>query len=191
MLDRPGTSHSDRVLFSEGASRSDHCVRLHCLKQIDLSPCTGLKVFGCSLSSFTSLDVSCCPLLSVLDVSWSMRLEHLCTNNCNKLVEFRSETCLSLRHMPAGTERTGSHAYVCRLALWTHIAYSGLSSRMQRHTKKPACLTAAAQKHRQQARLLHHKPLAMGASLRLHILPAAEAEAAVALSLAAASVRAA
>lgn len=55
----------------------------------------------------------------------------------------------------------------------------------------PACLTAAAQKHRQQARSLHHIPLAMGASLRLHILPAAEAEAAAALSLAAASVRAA
>lgn len=63
------------------------------LQQLDLSSCQNLTLLKCGRTGMESLDVSCCPLLTWLDVRKSRRLQTLCTRDCNRLLTVRSESC--------------------------------------------------------------------------------------------------
>lgn len=67
-----------------------------CLKQLNLLSCNNLTRLKCGRTGLESLDVSCCPNLSWLDVRKSRRLQTLCTRDCNQLLNVRSEGCSRL-----------------------------------------------------------------------------------------------
>lgn len=68
-----------------------HCENFLQLAKLDISQCVGLKVLKCTGSGIKSLDVSCCPLLTSLDVSRSGWLRALCIKKCTKLVHIVSK----------------------------------------------------------------------------------------------------
>lgn len=63
------------------------------LAELDVTSCTDLRELRYSRSSLRRLDVSCCPLLSHLDVSGSKMLMELCTAGCERLTCFKISRC--------------------------------------------------------------------------------------------------
>lgn len=67
--------------------------RLDNQRELDLSlhMCKALKHLKCVYTGIRSLDVSCCPLLTHLDVSSSVHLQKICTRGCLHLLNIKSD----------------------------------------------------------------------------------------------------
>lgn len=72
-----------------------HFENIAALEELDLSPCTALTDLVCIRSSVHTLDVSCCPLLTSLDVTGSLELQRM-IRNPNSLMHIASEGCPQL-----------------------------------------------------------------------------------------------
>lgn len=72
------------------------------MRELDLSPCSGLASLICIWTGIKSLDVSCCPGLAMLDVKHSHFLERLVTGRHDVMKDVSLEDCPMLRR---GVER--------------------------------------------------------------------------------------